>query len=57
VRNKYNQNRTNWYGETKKFETYKKNPPKSLFYEAIRWFETWVLIFLLGLISLFIYLS
>ena len=53
---KHNVNRT-WYGEEKpQFEYRKKKKQKSMFYEVIRWFETWVLVFLLGIISLYIYL-
>jgi uncharacterized paraquat-inducible protein A len=48
----------NWYGENKKYRVYKKKQ-KSMFYEVIHWFETWVLIFLftIGLIILYIYLN
>lgn len=48
----------NWYGERKRWNNgvYKKKR-KSMFYEIFGWFETWVIIFLLGLISIFIYLS
>ena len=47
----------NWYGETKKYQFKTNKKQKSMFYEVIHWFETWVLIFLVGLISLYIYLS
>jgi hypothetical protein len=48
----------NWYGETKKWDkgVYKKKP-KLMFYEVIHWFETWVLIFLICMISLYVYLT
>ena len=48
----------NWYGETKKYKNgvYKKKK-QSMFYEMIHWFETWVLIFLMAMILLFVYLS
>mgnify|MGYP001027027309 FL=1 len=48
----------NWYGKTKKYEVHKKKQ-KSMFYEMIHWFETWVLIFIftIGLIILYIYLN
>ncbi len=48
----------NWYGQTKKQNRvpYKK-PKQSMFYEVIHWFETWVLIFLIAMVSLFVYLS
>ncbi len=47
----------NWYGERKKYQhktSTKKQ--KSMFYEIMGWFETWVIIFLLGLILVFGYL-
>jgi len=47
----------NWYGETKKYQYKTNKKQKSIFYEVIRWFETWVLIFLVFVISLFVYLS
>ncbi len=47
----------NWYGERKKYQYKTNKKQKSMFYEVIHWFETWVLIFLVGLISLYIYLS
>ena len=49
----------NWYGETKKYLYKTTKKQKSMFYEVIHWFETWVLIFLftIGLISLYIYLN
>ena len=46
----------NWYGETKKYQFKTNKKQKSMFYEVIRWFETWVIIFLLGLILVFGYL-
>ena len=48
----------NWYGQTKKQnrDPYKR-PKQSMFYEVIHWFETWVLIFLIAMVSLFVYLS
>ncbi len=48
----------NWYGQTKKQnrDPYKK-PKQSMFYEVIHWFETWVLIFVISGILLFVYLS
>lgn len=65
IKKVYNYNNTeseysgrNWYGERKRWNNgvYKKKR-KSMFYEIFGWFETWVIIFLLGLISIFIYLS
>jgi len=47
----------NWYGETKKYRYKTTKKQKSMFYEVVRWFETWVLIFLVAMISLFAYLS
>ena len=46
----------NWYGETKKYQYKTTKKQKSMFYEVIRWFETWVIIFLLGFILVFGYL-
>ena len=50
-------NSRNWYGEQKKFRYKTTKKQKTMLYEVIHWFETWVLIFLVGLISLYIYLS
>jgi len=48
----------NWYGDEKlKYKHQKTKKQKSLFYHMINWFEIWVLIFLLSLISLYIYLT
>jgi hypothetical protein len=45
----------NWYGERKKYSVLKKEQ-KSMFYEVIHWFETWVIIFLFVFILVFGYL-
>ena len=47
----------NWYGETQKYQGPYKKKKQSMFYEMIHWFETWVLIFLISGILLFVYLS
>jgi uncharacterized paraquat-inducible protein A len=47
----------NWYGETKKYRYKTTKKQSSMFYEVVHWFETWVLIFLVFVISLFVYLS
>ncbi len=47
----------NWYGETKKYQGVYKKKKQSMFYEVIHWFETWVLIFVISGILLFVYLS
>ena len=46
----------NWYGETKKYQFKTNKKQKSMFYEVIRWFETWVIIFLFVFILVFGYL-
>ena len=47
----------NWYGETKKYRGVYNKKKQSMFYEMIHWFETWVLIFVISGILLFVYLS
>jgi hypothetical protein len=48
----------NWYGQTKQQNrSPSKRPKQSMFYAVIHWFETWVLIFLIAMVSLFVYLS
>ena len=46
----------NWYGKTKKYQFKTNKKQKSMFYEVIRWFETWVIIFLFVFILVFGYL-